>query len=111
MRRGVLEEDVSVLFSVTAFDIFSQRERSGEVGGLSWEDLLEKPEDLSDCEPETRVGVSVVPDVTDVNVSPSSEVTAFRDGFSFCSAWESVEPQSFSFSKSVLTLGQLSRKR
>ena len=60
---------------------------------------MEKPEDLSDCEPETRVDVSVVPDVTDVNVSPCSEVTAFRDGFSFCSAWESVEPQSFSFSK------------
>ena len=26
---------------------------------FSWEDLLEKPEDLSDCEPETRVDVSV----------------------------------------------------
>ena len=59
---------------------------------------MEKPEDLSDCEPETRVDVSVVPDVTDVNVSPSSEVTDFRDGFSFCSDWECVEPQFFSFS-------------
>ena len=60
---------------------------------------MEKPEDLFDCEPETRVGVSVVPDVTDVNVSPSSEVTEFRDVFSFCSEWDFVEPQPFSFSK------------
>ena len=65
---------------------------------------MEKPEDLSHCEPETRVDVSVVPDVTDVNVSPCSEVTAFRDGFSFCSAWESVEPQSFSFSQKACSL-------
>ena len=85
--------------SVKAFDIFSQREDLERCGGLSWEDLLETPEDLSDCEPETRVVVSVVPDVTGENVSPSSEVTEFRDGFSFCSGWECVEPQSFSFSK------------
>ena len=59
---------------------------------------MEKPEDLSDCEPETRAGVSVVLDVTDVLVSPSSVVTEFCDGFSSCSDWEFVEPQSFSFS-------------
>ena len=59
-------------------------------------DLLEKPEDLSDCEPETRVDVPAVPDVIDVIVSPSSVVTEFRDGFSCCSDWEQ---QSFSFSK------------
>ena len=41
---------------------------------------LEKTENLSGCEPETQVGVSVVPDVTDVTdvpVSPSSVVTEF----------------------------------
>ena len=51
---------------------------------MVWRDLLEKPENLSDCEPETRVDVSVVPDVTDVLVSPSSEVSEFY-GFSCCS--------------------------
>ena len=44
------------------------------------EDFLQKPEDLSDCGPETRVDVA---DVTSVPVSPSSEVTEFCDGFSF----------------------------
>ena len=60
---------------------------------------METPEDLSDCEPETRLNVTVVLDVTDVPVSPSSVVTEFCDGFPFCSDWEFVEPQSFSFSK------------
>ena len=32
--------------------------------------FLEEPGDLSDCEPETRVEVTVVLDVTDVLVSP-----------------------------------------
>ena len=68
-------------------------------GGLSGGDLVEKPEDLSDCEPETREDVSVVSLVTDVPVSSSSVVTEFCDGFSFCSDWEFVEPQSFPFSK------------
>ena len=61
--------------------------------------FLEEPEDLSDCERETRVEVTVVLDVTDVLVSPSSLVTEFCDSFSFCAAWELVEPQSFSSSK------------
>ena len=65
---------------------------------------MEKPEDLSDCEPETRVDVSVVPDVIDVNISPSSEVTEFRNVFLFCSDWEFVEPQSFSFSHKAYSL-------
>ena len=46
------------------------------------EDFLEKPEDLSDCELDTRVEVLVVPDVTDVLVSLSSVVTEFCDDFS-----------------------------
>ena len=39
-------------------------------GGLSWEDLLEKQEDLSDCEPDSCAHVHVVLDATDVLVSP-----------------------------------------
>ena len=46
--------------------------------------------------------VSVVPDVTDVLVSPSPVFTEFCDGFSFCSDWAFVEPQSYFLSpKSV----------
>ena len=43
--------------------------------------------------------VLVVLDVTDVLVSPSSVVTEFCGGFSCCSEWEFVKPQSSSFSK------------
>ena len=60
---------------------------------------LEKPEDWSHLEPETRVDVLVVLDVSDVLVSPSSVVTEFCDGLSCCSDREDVVPQSFSFSK------------
>ena len=59
-------------------------------------DLLEKPEDLFDFEPHTRVEVPVVPDVP---VSPSSVVTEVCGVCSCCSDWEFVEPQSFPFSK------------
>ena len=48
-----------------------------------------KPEDLSDCEPETRVDVTVVPDVP---VSPSSVVTEMCEVSPCCSDWEFVEP-------------------
>ena len=41
----------------------------------------------------------MVPDVTDVPVSPSSVVTELCDCLSCCSDWEFVEPQSFSSSK------------
>ena len=63
------------------------------------EDLLQKAEDLSDYELDARAQVHVVPDVTDVLVSPTSVVTEFCDVFSCCSDWEDVEPQSFLFSK------------
>ena len=43
--------------------------------------------------------VRLVPDVIDVLVSLSSVVTEFCGGFSCCSDWDFVEPQSFSFSK------------
>ena len=36
-----------------AFQIFRQEVDLESCGGLSWEDLLEKHEDLSDCEPDT----------------------------------------------------------
>ena len=71
-----------------AFDIFSQ---GGDLEscGLSW-NLLERPEDLFDFEPDNEVEVLVVRDVTDVQ---------FCDGFSCCSDWEFMEPQSFPSSK------------
>ena len=59
---------------------------------------MDKSEDQSDRESEARVFVPVVPDVTDVLVSPSA-VTEFCDSFSCCTEWEVVEPQSFSPSK------------
>ena len=59
---------------------------------------MDKPEDLSDRESEAWVVVPLVPDVTDVPVSSSSLVAEVCDGFSCCSDWEFVEPQSFSFS-------------
>ena len=105
-KREVEEEEhktVSVkrrcegFVSVEAFGIFSQGGDLESCGGFSWRDLLEKPEDWSDFEPDTRV--DVVLGVTDVPVSPSSVVTEFCDGFSCCSDLEYVEPQSFSFSK------------
>ena len=68
-------------------------------GGLSWRDPLEELDDVSGGEPVSCELVRVVPDVTGVSVSPSSVVTEFCDGFSCCSDWELVEPQSFSFSK------------
>ena len=65
-----------------AFEILSQRGDLESCGGLPWRDSLEKPEDLSGREPDTRVDVSVVPAVPDVPVSPV--VTEFCDGFSCC---------------------------
>ena len=52
-----------------AFEIFSQEGDLESCGDLSWEDLLEKHEVLSDCEADSCAHVRVVPDVTDVLVS------------------------------------------
>ena len=68
-------------------------------GDLSWEDLLDKPAEMSDRETVSCELVRVVPDVTDVPVSPSSVVTEFCDVSSMCSDREFEEPQFFSFSK------------
>ena len=79
-------------------------------GDVSWEDLLDNPEDLPDCEPDSCAHVRVVPDVTDVPVSPSSVVAELCDVSPCGSAWEFVEPQSFSFSKSAHVVVQIRRK-
>ena len=63
------------------FEIFSQGRDLESCGYLSCEDLLDEPEDPSDRESEAWVVVPVVPDVTDVLVSPYL-VTEFCDGVS-----------------------------
>ena len=60
---------------------------------------MEELEDLSDRELVSCELVRMVPDVTDVPVSPSSVVNEVCDVSPCCSYWEFVEPQSFSFSK------------
>ena len=87
------------LVSVEAFDIFSQEGDVESCGDVSCEDPLDNPEDLSDCEVDSCAHVRVVPDVTDVPVSPSFVVTELCDVSPCGSNWEFVEPQSFSFSK------------
>ena len=62
-----------------AFEVFSQEGDVESCGDLSWEDLFDKPEDLSDREPDSCAHVRVVPDVADVLVSPSSVVTELCD--------------------------------
>ena len=71
--------------SVEAFEIFSQGEDLVSCGDISWEDLLEEPEDLSGRELVSGELVRVVPDVTDVLVSPSSVVTELCDVSPCCS--------------------------
>ena len=79
----MLQEGVSVLFL--------RRPLTSLVKGKIWEScggfflggpFLEKPDDLHDCEPETRKDVSVVPALTGVPVSPCSVVTDRWDGVS-----------------------------
>ena len=65
----MLKEDVSVACLWRPLTSLVEEEDSESCGGLSRRDLLEKPEDWSDWEPETRVDVSPVPDMTDVLVS------------------------------------------
>ena len=69
-----------------AFEIFSQGRDLGSWDDLSGVDLWDKPEDLSDCEPNACALVRAVPGVTDVLVFPSSVVTECCEifsGFSF----------------------------
>ena len=80
------------------FDIFWQGEDL-ESCGFSWDDLVEDPGDLLDCDRGTRMEGPVVLVVTYVPVSSSSVVTEFCDEVSRDSDWEFVDPQSSSFSK------------
>ena len=52
------------------FEIFGQEGDVESCGDVSWEDLLDNPEDLSDCELDSCAHVRVVPHVTHVLVSP-----------------------------------------
>ena len=52
------------LFSAEAFDIFGYSEHLESCGGFSWRDPLEEPDDLSECDPETRMDVYAVLGVT-----------------------------------------------
>ena len=82
-----------------AFEIFNQELDVESCGDVSCEDLLDNPEDLSDCEHDSCAHVRVVLDVLDVLASRSSVVTELCDVYPCGSDWEFVEPQSFSFSK------------
>ena len=97
IETGSVQKSCVGSVSVEAFEFFCQGGDLESCGGLSWENSLENLEDWSDCEPHSSAHVRVVPDVTDVPVSPSSGVTELCDVFSFCSDWEFVEPQSSSF--------------
>ena len=90
---------VGLVSAEGAIDIFSQGEDLDSCGGFSWRDLLEEPDDLSDCESVSRAVVSVVPVVSDVHVSPSSVVTECFDDVSLDPDREFVESQSFFSSK------------
>ena len=86
---------VSILFRPRPFDIFSQVEDSESCGNF-WGDLWNESCGLSDCDSVSWTGVPVV---TDVPVSPSSEVAEMCADVSSDSEWEFVEPQSSTFSK------------
>ena len=94
--------------SVEPFEIFSQGEDLESCGG-SWEDLVEKPKDLSDREPDTGAHVRVVPGVTGMPVSPSSVVTGWF--FRVALTGKMLNRSPFLSPKSVPTLVQLRRKR
>ena len=98
------KEDVRFVFLWRPWKSFVKEETWRVMVILSRGDLLEKPEDLSDCEPDTREHVRVVPDVTHVPVSPSSVVTEFCEVLSLCSDWEDFVPQSFFFLQKASTL-------
>ena len=75
------------LISTAAFDMYDQGEDL-ETCGVTRGDVLENPNDFSDCEHGTLMDVPAVLVVTDVPVSPSSVVTEFCDGASLGSDWQ-----------------------
>ena len=62
---------------------------------VSWEDLLDNPEGLSDCELDSCAHVRVVLDVIDVLVSSSSVFAELCDVSPWCSDWEFVNRSPF----------------
>ena len=80
-----------------AFDIFCQGEDLESCGGVSWSDVLDNLDVLSDCESESRAVVSAVLVVSDVLVSLSSVVTECFDDVVLDLEWQFVEPQSVFF--------------
>ena len=91
------EKKVCQLYLAEAFDIFSQREDLESCGGVSWSDVLDNPDVLSDCESESRAVVSAVLVVSDVLVSLSSVVTECFYDVPLGPEWEFVEPRSLFF--------------
>ena len=77
---------------------FNQGVDAESCGDLSWKGCWEKPEHLSDREPDSCAHVFVVLDVTEEPVLLLSVVTELCDVSLRGSDWEFVEPQSF-FSK------------
>ena len=71
----MVERRCECCFSVEASEIFSQGGDLESCVDFSWCGLLGEPDDLSDREPVSCELVRVVPDVSDVVVSPSSVVT------------------------------------
>ena len=92
-KRGLLKEDVWVLFLWKPFNFLVKWQIWKVVVIFPGKTLYRR----SYCEPGSCARVRVVPDVTDVLVSPSSVVTEFCDVSSMCSDREFVESQSFSF--------------
>ena len=90
-KTGTVKRRCEGFVSVEALENFSQGEDLESCGDVSWEHLLEEPEDLSDREPFSCELVRVVLDVIDVlelcDVSPCRSDVEF------------VGPQSFSFSQ------------
>ena len=63
-ETGTVKRRCEGLVSVEAFDIFSQGRDVESVGDLSWEDPLQKLDELSECGPVSCALVRVVPDAT-----------------------------------------------
>ena len=94
--------------SVEAFEIFSQGGDLESYGDHSWEDPLEKLDDLSECELVSCELVRVVADVSDViDVAgfPSSVITELCVMFPRCALIGKLwKPQPFSLFQKTCTL-------
>ena len=99
MKRRRLKEDVRVLFLWKPLKFLVKREMWRVAEMFLGKTPLEEFENWSDCGPASRARVRVVPDVTDVLVSPSSVITELCEVSPSRSDVEFVEPQSFSLFK------------